>query len=75
MLKCLNKNSSFLKMYAGMTAATIQSNKIVSNEVKDDYAVLEPPYGKNQMNFLASSKIISFSSGHIICRARNKMRM
>ena len=33
-------------MYAGKTAATIQSNKIVSNEVKDDYAVLEPPYGK-----------------------------
>ena len=58
-----------------MTAVTIQSNRIVSNEVKDSYALLEPSYGKNQMNFLANSNIISFPSGHIICRARNKMKM
>ena len=30
-----------------MTAVTIQSNKIVSNEVKDNYVVLEPLHGKN----------------------------
>ena len=46
-LKWLHKNSNtnfqntnfdkfFLKMYADMTAVTIQSNKIVSNEVKDN---------------------------------------
>ena len=29
-----------------MTAVTIQSNKIVSNEVKDIEASLEPSYGK-----------------------------
>ena len=62
-------------MHADMTALTIQSNKIVSNEVKDNYALLEPSYGKKQMNFLANSNIISFSSGHIICRAWNKMKM
>ena len=33
-----------------MTAVTTQSNKIVSKEV-DDKALLEPSYGKNQMNF------------------------
>jgi len=62
-------------MRADMTAVTIQSNKIVSNEVKDNYALLEPSYGKNQMNFLANSNIISFFSGHIVCRAWNKMKM
>ena len=35
-------------MHADMTAATIQSNKIVSNEVKDKQAWLEPSYGKKQ---------------------------
>ena len=29
-----------------MTALTIQSNKIVSNEVKDNSELLEPSYGK-----------------------------
>ena len=29
-----------------MTAVTIQSNKIVSNEVKDNYVPLEPSYGE-----------------------------
>ena len=31
-----------------MTAVTIQSNKIVVNEIKDNQALLEPFYGKNQ---------------------------
>ena len=39
-------------MYADMTAVTIQPDKIVSNEVKDNYALLEPSYRKMQMNFL-----------------------
>ena len=34
-------------MHADVTAVTIQSNKIVSNEVKDNEALLEPSYGKN----------------------------
>ena len=33
-----------------MKAVTI----IVLNEVKDNYALLEPSYGKNQMNVLAN---------------------
>ena len=38
-----------------MTAVTIQSNKIVSNEVKDNKVLLEPSYRKKkQMNFLAN---------------------
>ena len=36
-----------------MTAVTMQSNKMVTNEVKDNEVLLEPPYGKKQMNSLA----------------------
>ena len=39
-------------MHADRTAVTVPSNKIVSNEVKDNYALLEPSYRKMQMNFL-----------------------
>ena len=35
-------------MHADMTAVTIQSNKIVSNEVKENYMLREPSYGKNK---------------------------
>ena len=38
-----------------MTAVTIQSNKTVLNEVKDNYALLEPSYRKTVENFLANS--------------------
>ena len=34
-------------MQADVTAVTIQHNKIVSNEVKDNYALLVPYYGEN----------------------------
>ena len=37
-----------------MTAVTIQSNKIVSNNIKDNEVLLESSQGKNQMNFLAT---------------------
>ena len=37
-------------MYTDMTALTIQSTKIVSNEVKDNWALLEPSYGKKTQN-------------------------
>ena len=37
-----------------MTAVTIQSNKIASNEGKDNQA-LKPPPGNNQTNFLANA--------------------
>ena len=33
-------------MYTDTTAVTIQSNKIVSSEVKDNQALLEPAYGE-----------------------------
>ena len=32
----------------------MQSNKIVLNDIKDNYALLEPSYGKKQMNILAN---------------------
>ena len=34
-------------MHTGMTAVTAQSNKIISNGGKDNYALLEPSYRKN----------------------------
>ena len=37
----------FFLMHADMTAVTLQSNKIVLNEVKDSQALLEPLYRKN----------------------------
>ena len=37
-----------------MAAVTIQSNKLVLNEVKDNQGLLQPSYRKNQMNFLAN---------------------
>ena len=39
-------NFDFFLMHADMTAVTMQSNKIVSNEVKDNQVLLEPSYGK-----------------------------
>ena len=44
----------FFKMPADVTAVTIQSNKIVSNEIKDSQVLLEPSYGKNQTKVLVS---------------------
>ena len=35
-------------MHADMTAVTIQCIKIVSNELKDNLAQLEPSYGKTK---------------------------
>jgi len=36
----------FLKTHAHITAVTIQSNKIVLNEIKDKYVLQEAAYGK-----------------------------
>lgn len=36
----------FFLMHTDMTAVTIQSYKIISNEIKDSQALLEPSYGK-----------------------------
>ena len=36
----------FFSMHADMTAVTIQPNKIVLNEVKNNQALLEPSYRK-----------------------------
>ena len=43
-------------MHADMTAVTTQSNKIVSNEVKDNQALLQPAYGRKKKKpiFLAN---------------------
>ena len=41
-------------MHVDMTAVTIHSNKIVSNEVKDNQAVLEPSYRKKTNKLLAN---------------------
>ena len=40
-------------MHADMTAVTIQPKKIVLNEVEVNWALLEPSYGLNIMDFLA----------------------
>ena len=45
---------SFSLIHTDKTAVTIQSNKIVLNEVKGNKAVLDPSYKKKQMNFLAN---------------------
>ena len=45
-----------------MTAVTIQSNKIVSNEVKDNKMLLEPPYRKKP-NELFGQPNISLYAG------------
>ena len=37
-----------------MTAVTIQSNKIVQNEVKDNQALLERSYSNSVVDFLAT---------------------
>ena len=47
-------NFDFLKMHADMTVVTIQSNKIVLNEMKDNWALLEASCKKHWMNFLAN---------------------
>ena len=47
-------------MHTDMTAVTIQSNKIVSNAVKENSALLEPSYGKNITDLLANP---SYPSG------------
>ena len=45
--KFTNFDKCFLLMHTDMTAVTIQSNKIVLNEVKDNEELLEPSNGKN----------------------------
>ena len=56
-------------MNTDRTAVTIQSNKIVSNDIKDNQALLEPSYRKNQTNFLSNlvketlGKVASDTSG------------
>ena len=40
-----------------MIAVTIQSNKIVSNKVKDNYALLEPPYGKKRKGLFGQTSV------------------
>ena len=39
-------SSFFFLMHTDMTAVTIQSYKIISNEIKDIQELLEPSYGK-----------------------------
>ena len=53
-------------MHADMTTLTIQSNKVVLNEVKDNKAPLEPSYGKNQMIFLANPILFSFLVAYLL---------
>ena len=45
-------------MHADMTAITIQSNKIVLNEVKDNWELLAPSYRKKQMKFLDNPVLV-----------------
>ena len=44
-------NFKFFKLHVNMTAVTIQSNKIVLNQVKDNQALLESSYRKKNEFF------------------------
>ena len=55
----------FFKTHADRTAVKIQSNKIISNEVKDSEALLEPLYGGKVMDFLADP--IDTNKGPKVC--------
>ena len=54
--KFTNFDKLFL-MHANMTAVTIQSNIIVSNEVKDNKALLEPSYESTPNELFGQSNI------------------
>ena len=45
-----------------MTAVTVQSNKVVSNEVQGHHVLLEPSYRENQTNFLANPVLKSMTN-------------
>ena len=47
-------------MHADMTAVTIQLNKIISNEVKDNQALLEPSYKKELNEHFGQSSIMYY---------------
>ena len=52
--KFTNFDQFFFFMYTDMTAVTITiKKKLISNEVKNNLAILEPSYGKKQMRLLA----------------------
>ena len=46
-------------MLTDMTVVTVQSYKIISNEIKDSQALLEPSYDK-KVNFLANPMLLFF---------------
>ena len=48
------------KMHTDMTAVTIESNKIVSNEVKDNWVLLQPSYGKGLNELFDQPNILIF---------------
>ena len=53
--------SIFLKkMYTNTAAVTIQSNKIVSNEVKDNWVLLEPSHGEGLNELFGQPNILIF---------------
>ena len=56
--KFTNFDKIFL-MHADMTAATIKSNKIALNEVKDNSVLLEASHGKKPCRLLVQPSIIS----------------
>ena len=47
-------------MHTDMTAVTIESNKIVSNEVKDNWVLLQPSYGKGLNELFDQPNILIF---------------
>ena len=48
------------KKYTDTTAVTIQSNKIVSNEVKDNWVLLEPSHGEGLNELFGQPNILIF---------------
>ena len=58
-----------------MTAVTIQCNKIVLNEVKDNLVLLEPSYGKTKRTFWSTQSIPNFGLTHWVLIACKLMKV
>ena len=56
--KLTNFDKYFFLMHTDLTTAAIESNEIVSDEVKDNVVLLEQSSGNSQMNFLVGPIIV-----------------
>ena len=62
-------------MHGNITAVTVQFNKIVSNEVKDNEVLLEPSYGKKTNELFGGANSILFTVGFYTCHGSNQRQV